>query len=139
MNKGFTLIEILIVIAIVAILAAATTPFLSRFILVANFDSTSDRFIGSIRKAQAHAMDGRNNETWGICRLGNAVRVYSGSCAGPTLSEDFSIPTTIAVSNFSDTTFNSRSEPSQPISVVISTSIESISIEVNAAGGIQIN
>ena len=139
MNKGFTLIELLLVIAIIAILGASTTPFLSRFVLQTNFDSTADRFIGAIRKTQGYAMDGKNNQTWGICRLGSNIRVYSGSCNSPVVSENFSVPASVSLSNFSDTTFNTRGEPSNTLSVQISTTIESTTIELNSAGGIDVN
>lgn len=139
MDKGFTLIELLLVIAIIAIIGASTTPFLSRFVLQTNFDSTTDRFIGAIRKAQGYAMDGKDNQTWGICRSGSNIRTYSGSCNSPVISEDVSIPTSVTISNFSDTTFNTHGEPSNSLSVQISTTIESINIELNSAGGINTN
>lgn len=139
MEKGFTLIELLLVIAIVAILGAATTPFLSRFVLQTNFDSSEEKVISTIRKAQEYAMDGKNGETWGVCLSGNSLRLYSGSCANPTISENFTIPTTVNISGFSDTTFNTRGEPSGSLSITVSTSLESSEILLNSAGGLNVN
>jgi prepilin-type N-terminal cleavage/methylation domain-containing protein len=137
--RAFTLIELMLVISIIAILGASTTPFLSRFILQTNYDSVIDKLTGSIRKAQEYAMDGKNGATWGICKSTNNIRLYSGSCNSPIISENFSIPTTVTVSGLTDTTFNLRGEPSMAISVTVNTILETASIQLNSAGGITIN
>ena len=137
--KGLTLIELLIVIAIIGILGAATTPFLSNFVLRSAFDTTVDRAISSIRKAQNFAMDGRNNETWGVCVTESKIRVYAGSCDSPTISDNFSFPDTVTVSGLNDTTFSStRGEPSQTLSITISSTLDSATITLNSAGGLEI-
>lgn len=137
-HQGFTLIELLLIIAIVAILGAAATPFLSRFVLQTNFDSVERKVISTIRKAQAYALDGKNGAVWGVCTSGNNLRLYAGSCSSPTISENFSIPSTVSISGFSDTTFTTRGEPSNPLSITISTSLDSSSIQVNSTGGLSI-
>ncbi len=136
MKTGFTLIEILLVIAIVAIIGASSTPFLSRFVLQTQFDSTSDRFVGAIRKAQGYATDGKDNQTWGVCRTESTIRIYSSSCSTPIFFEDLAVPASVTIASFSDTTFNNRGEPSNALSVLVSSNIESVTFELNAAGGI---
>ena len=138
-KNGFTLIEILLVIAIIAILGASTTPFLSRFVLQTNYDSIVDKVIASVRKTQEYAMDGKNGTVWGICKFSNNIRLYSGSCNSPTMSENFSIPNTVTVTGLNDTTFNIRGEPSTPISVTVNTILETMTVQLNSAGGITIN
>ncbi|OGM74825.1 hypothetical protein A2191_02875 [Candidatus Woesebacteria bacterium RIFOXYA1_FULL_38_9] len=68
-NAGITLIELLLVIAIVALLGAAATPFLSSFVLRTNFDATGQKVVSSIRKAQGYAMDGKQSQVWGCVNL----------------------------------------------------------------------
>ena len=139
MKKAFTLIELLLVIAIIAIVGASSTPFLSRFILQTNYDSVVDKLVGSIRKTQEYAMDGKNGTVWGICQSGNNIELYSGSCNSPIISENYSIPNTVSVSGLNDITFNIRGEPSAIILVTVSTTLESATISLNSAGGISIN
>lgn len=133
-SNGMTLMELLLVIALIIILAASTTPFLSRFILQTNLDATVDKLVGTIRKAQEYAMDGKDGAVWGVCKFNDLIRMYSGSCASPTMSEDFSIPATVTLVNFSDVTFNLRGEPSASLSITLTTSLESKTVELNTAG-----
>ena len=140
LRPGLTLIEIIMVIAIIVILGAATTPFLSSFVLRNNTETSQDKVISSIRKAQNYAMNGKSNATWGVCISSNSVRMYSGSCSSPTTSEDFDIPSTVTITNLNDTTFSKRrGEPSAAMSVTVSSSIETKTITVNTAGGMEIN
>lgn len=138
MKNGLTLIELLLVIAIVAILAATTTPFLSRFVLQTTFDTTEEKIISQIRKAQEYSMDGRNDETWGICITDSNLKLYSGTCSTPSISENFSIPSSVNISGLSDTTFNLRGEPSVNLSIIVSSDLESSTIELNSAGGLTV-
>lgn len=138
-RSGFTLIELLIVISIIAILGAAISPFLTNFVLQTNFDSTVDKVVSSIRKSQGNAMDKKGGSTWGICKNGSNIRLYSGTCASPTIKEDFLIPSSVTVTNLNDTTFNIRGEPTSAISITINTNQETATVTVNIGGGINVN
>lgn len=139
MKKGFTLIELLIVIAIISIVAVSTTPFLSRFVLQTNYDSTVNKLASSLRKAQTYAMEGKNNTTWGVCLTGNMIRLYGGTCASPTTSENFAVPSSITISNLTDVTFNRRGEPNTTLAVDVTSSIESQTVTLNAVGNLAYN
>ncbi len=138
--KGFSILELLIVMAIIAILAVATVPFLSSFYLRTNLDTTRDILVSSVRKAQSYAMDGKNNAVWGICLSGSSIRVFQGSCSSPTTKEDYSVPSSVTVSGLSTTTFSSsRGEPLATFSATISASLGSHTVSVNSAGVLTIN
>lgn len=139
MSKGITLIELLLVVAIIALLAATSTPFLSRFVLQTQFDSSFDKVVSSIRKAQQYSISEKISSSWGVCVTGSSVRMFLGSCASPTISEDFTIPQTVSITGLTTTTFNSRGEPSNTLTISISTEIDSKTISVNSAGGITYN
>jgi prepilin-type N-terminal cleavage/methylation domain-containing protein len=138
-DSGITIIEMLLVIAIIAILAASVSPFLSNFIMRNSHDVTVNRVLGSLRKAQIYSMVGKNNETWGVCIDQGILRLYTGSCALPSYSEDFSIPGVISVSGLNDTTFSfGRGEPLVVSTINISSTLDSDLVIINAAGGIQL-
>lgn len=139
MSKGITLIELLLVVAIIALLGATTTPFLSRFVLQTQFDASLDKVVSSIRKAQQYSMSEKISTGWGVCLIGNTVRMFLGSCNSPTIAEDFVIPQTVSIQGLSTTTFNTRGEPSNALSITISTAIDSKTISVNSAGGMTNN
>lgn len=141
-NRGITFIELLLVIALLAILGATTSPFLSRFIIDTNFDITLDRIISTIRKAQSYSQTGKNGSFWGVCltTTPNKIRLYrGGTCNAPTFSEDFDKPAAVTVSAF-DTTFSlRRGEPSAALTINITAGTNSGTILVNTAGGMTIN
>lgn len=138
--RGFTIIELLIVMAIIAALAVATVPFLSSFYIKTNLDTTRDVLVSSVRKAQSYAMDGKDGSVWGICLSGSAIRVFEGTCGAPTIKEDYSVPGNISVSGLSVTTFSStRGEPSATFSATLSSGVDTHNIQINAAGLLTIN
>ena len=137
--QGFTFIEVTLVMAILSILAVATLPYLSNFLVRNNYYFTQDVVVGSIRRAQANAMNGKNGESWGVCRSGNNIRLYAGSCGSPAISDDYAIPNNVSVSNFGDIPFSLRGEPSGAFTATVSAIGESKDISVNATGGIKIN
>ncbi len=138
-QSGITFIELILVVAIIALLGATSTPFLSRFIIQTQFNASVDKVEGSIRKAQQYAMAEKNGSTWGVCLTGTLVRLFSGSCASPTISEDFDIPTTVSISGLSTTTFTKRGEPSGALTITIVTSQNTKTVQLNTAGGLNIN
>lgn len=137
--SGVTLIELLLVIAIVVILGASVTPMLSRFVLQNYFDNTKEKVISSLRKSQAYAMDGKDGTLWGVCMNNGNIRLYSGSCNSPGTYEEFSVPSTVSIGGLTGVNFNSRGEPSSTVNVTISTDLESGSVGINSAGGFTIN
>ena len=134
---GFTLIELLLVIGLLAILAAATTPFLSRFLLQTHFDATVEQTTMAVKIAQNNAMNTSAQGPWGVCLVPGKIRVYSGSCGTPTSSEEFLLVDTATVSGFTDIVFSSRGEPTTVCTLTIQSSLEMKSITINAAGGIE--
>lgn len=140
MKKGVTFVELLLVISIIAIIGAATSPFISRFVLQNNHGNSVERLISTIRKAQNYAMDGKNNEVWGVCLNSGNIRLFSGSCNTPSFSEDFNVPQSVSITGLNETTFSRlRGEPSSVINVTISSTIDSVNIVVNSVGGMEIN
>jgi len=140
--KGLTLIELLITIAIIGILGAIASPFVGSFIMRTNYETTADKVVSVIRKAQGYAMDGKNNAVWGVCMSGSNIRLFRGTCASPLFSEDFIVPSTVIVSGLTETTFSLRGEPT-PINglvgITVTTAVGTRTITVNAGGGISQN
>lgn len=139
-KAGITLIEILLVIAIVAILAASAAPFLSSFVLRNNHDIARDRLLGSLRKAQSYSMTKKNGAIWGVCLPDSTtIRLYRGSCNSPAFAQDYTFNSNVTVSGFSDVTFSKhRGEPSTTVNALITSSQSSNTVTVNAAGRIAI-
>ena len=139
-QSGVTLIELLLVIALVSIIAASVSPFLSRFILQNSLEVSTGYTVGFLRKAQAYSIDGKNDAAWGTCITGPILRLYRGTCASPAVSDDYSIPPVTTITGLTDVTFSKRrGEPSIPLTITIATTLGSNTITVNEAGGMTIN
>lgn len=138
--RGFSLIELLLVIAIIAVVAVTTVPFLSNFYLRTNLDTTRDVLVSSIRKAQSYAMDGKDGAAWGICLSGSSIRVFETSCTSPAIKEDYSIPGNISLTGLPTTTFSSgRGEPSATFSAQVTSGVNLRIVQINSAGVLTIN
>lgn len=141
--KGFTIIELLMVIAFVAILAGMVTPFTSSFISRNNYQVTIDRVLSEVWKAQSYAMEGKSvggNTVWGVCISGSSFRLFNGSCAGPNTKEDYEIPNGITVSGITSVTFDDlRGEPTPVSDIVVSSSYGNTTISLGAAGLVERN
>lgn len=142
-DNGFGLIELLLVIAIVAVLATATTPFLSTFLVRNNWHVAVDRVVSEISKAQGYAMDGKvvgGSKVWGVCITGNTFRMFNGSCAAPNLWEDYVFPGGVTISGIGEVVFdNLRGEPSSVTLINISSAVGSSTVSINAAGMVEEN
>ncbi|OGC49760.1 hypothetical protein A3A69_02320 [candidate division WWE3 bacterium RIFCSPLOWO2_01_FULL_37_15] len=136
---GVTLIELLLVISIIGIVGGVTAPVLSRLVLQINLNSSENKIVSTIKKAQEYSMDGKGNGIWGLCMSGSNVILYDGTCLNPLSSDSFLIPATVIISGLSDTNFNLRGEPSNVLNVSLGTSLGSRTIQINSAGGVNVN
>lgn len=138
-DKGFSFIELLLVVAIIAIIAALSAPFMVRFLRQNELEVSSDKVVSTIRKAQNYAMSGKDNALWGFCASGNSIRLYKDSCGTPSYFEDFEL-SKIRISGLTDVAFDDvsgrRGEPSTISEIVISNDAGVRSVSINYAGGI---
>jgi prepilin-type N-terminal cleavage/methylation domain-containing protein len=139
MTKAFTLIELLLVIALIAIIVAMSTPFLSRMVMVNQLKKDQELLLSSLHKAQSYAMDNKDGQSWGVCLSGNQMRLYSNSCSNPNFNESFSLSNNISISGLSDVQFNQRGEPNNIINISINSSLATNNISINQAGIIEAN
>lgn len=83
-------------------------------------------------------MQGRNGEEWGVCLDGDEILVYSGSCGAPTSEERYVIPQTITLTGFTNILFNARGETSQPTTITLQNTMQSVDIQVQSNGVLSI-
>lgn len=145
-SSAFTLIELILVIALVGILAAATAPMGSSIIVRNSQSTATDQVLGAIRKAQSYAMDKKLYEYWGVCTDNGKIRLFGGdqfaTCTSNSFQEDYTIPSVVSVTGLNETMFNGRGEPIPETglsSVSISSSLGGQTISVNSVGGINVD
>lgn len=141
--KGFTIIELILIISLLGILAGVGSPFISSFITRDNWHVATDRITSELWKAQSYAMEGKSingSKVWGVFLIGNVFRLFNGDCNNPNYKEDFAVPNGISVTGISNLVFdNLRGEPDAAVVMSVTSNLGSSSISVNAAGMIDAN
>ena len=138
--KGFTFVELLIIVAIVMIIAAGASPFYVNLIARNNLNSARDGFKSTLRKAQTYATSNKDNTTWGVCVTGGNIRLFGGTCGAPSRKEEIGISPDVSVSGFSTITFNNlRGEPTSAFSFTLNNQAGTRTIIINSAGNVSTN
>jgi len=141
-KKGFSFVELLLVIAIISIIAVSSAPFMSRFLAQNQLEVSTDKVVSTIRKAQSYAMANKENAVWGFCMSGSGIRLYKDSCSSSSYNEDFDL-TKVTISGPVDVYFagaaGKRGEPSESATITISNSTGVNTVSINSAGGLSVN
>lgn len=66
MPKGFSYVQILLIVAIIAVLAASSAPYYLQFQVRQQLQSTSSILLADIRYAQSKAMQQAEHDQWGV-------------------------------------------------------------------------
>ncbi len=65
-NKGFTLAELLITIALMAIFTVITVPYGIKFYRSRTIEEESRALVNVLERAKSHAVSGKEDSSWGI-------------------------------------------------------------------------
>ena len=138
LSRGFTLIELILVVAMMILLGTLSSTFAARFLTQNGVLNASDQIIGDIRKAQINAMTGKQNSNWGVNYSSNTITLYKGNSYATrqtAFDEKFSVSASINISGFSDVTFaRMTGTPSATPTITISGSGETKTITINSQG-----
>ncbi len=142
MSRGITIIELLLVVAIISTLGILSVSFYARFLTQNEVGNTVDRLIGSFRKAQVYSMMGKQNSNWGVHYASNTITLYKGSSFGVDtgFDEEFTVNSSVSVGGFTDLNFTKvtgipgSGNPSTTPTITISGGNNSKTITVNSQG-----
>ena len=107
-KKGFTLIEVLLTMALVAIVAWLSSPFYGRFIFSQEVSVTHDELQGSFTKAQLYSMTGKNNSEWGVAVNDGQIILFQGNSFASrdqNFDEKFVIHSSVTISGMDEVVF----------------------------------
>ncbi len=142
-QKGFTLVELLLVIAAMALVSTLSISFYSRFLLQNSVANTVDQFVGQLRKAQLYAMMGKQNNGWGINFSGSTITLFQGETFATRVAafdEKFNVPSTVSVTGFTEIDYAQRTGlPSASSTITISGGGNTKTITVNTEGVVNRN
>src|SRR5581483_2042007 len=108
-EKGFTFVELIVVITLISILGVMSVTFYGNFFNRSAVNNTIDGLINQMRKAQIYAMEGRQYGSWGVRSSGTQFILFQGNSYASRnnlYDETFSIFPTASVSAFNDVIFS---------------------------------
>ena len=141
-NRGFTLLELLLSVAIVALLAGLSLPVYRTLMQKNDLDIATTTIAQSLRRAQilSQAVDG--DTTWGVNAQSNNIVIFKGTSYATrdaTFDETFDVPTTIGISGSTEIVFAKFTGLPQTTGTInLSTANDSRSVTINAKGTIGI-
>jgi len=78
-NKGFSIIELLLVIAIFSILVAISNSAYVNFKASSNLKIATTNFVQAVRYAQSNSEVNKNDSKWGVKLLSNQIVIFKGN------------------------------------------------------------
>lgn len=143
MKNGFTLIELILVIALVAIIGSFSAPVYTSFISKNNLENKTFEIKGVLTKAQNNTISGKQNSNWGVYFLPNQFLLFAGdsyASRNSALDEVHSLPSSVSVSGISEIVFQRpRGQPSATGIITITSQGDGNTISVNSEGVTEIN
>lgn len=131
--KGFTLIELILVIAIVLTISTLSGVFYSRFLTQNAVSNTVDQLAGSFRKAQVYSMTGKEDGSWGVKYVPGTITLFK--VGATSFDESFSVSSNITISGFTQITFaRVTGLPDSTPTITVTGNNDSRTLTVNSAG-----
>ncbi|MGB2762494.1 MAG: prepilin-type N-terminal cleavage/methylation domain-containing protein [Minisyncoccales bacterium] len=138
--KGFTLLELLIVIAAAILITALTIPVGVRFFQTQILDETRAGILETLRSAQNQAMFQKNDSAFGVKFLSGSYVLFQGSSYGEVPSEDenFTLSSGITTSGIDEVVFAKLTGiPNPSGTLTITSGNDSQALNINTQGKIE--
>lgn len=138
LNNGFTLLEILLCVAMIGIIAGVTAPMYNGMLTKNDLDIATTTVVQSMRRAQLLSQGMEGDSNWGVKVQSGSIVIFKGTsyaARDTTLDEVTPMPTLIAVSGTTEYVFNKMSGTPQTVgSVTLTSNSSSKTITINAKG-----
>ena len=100
-SKGFTIIEVTLVLILISILISVTTPILSSIINRADLNTSHESLYNSLIRAQNLSRIQYRDQQWRVCidNIGKQYIIAAGTCSSPLYAETIKFSSNITVSS----------------------------------------
>lgn len=139
-THGFTLIEVLLSVAIISAIAGMSLPILGSFNNRNDLDITAQSIVGQLRRAQTYARGMNGDAQWGIRLQNGSATLFKGALYASrdtAYDETSPIPSSITVDGTSDITYSKLDgapNTAGSITLTNTNNNESRTITINAKG-----
>lgn len=138
-EHGFTLVELLLSVAIITLLTGLSLPVYESFVRRNDLDLTTQSVVSVIRRAQTYSRGVSQDSTWGVEFLSTGATLFKGATYATRDSaydESVTLPGSVSLNGTSEVVFAKLSAtPSTTANVSLaSTTNDSRTITVNAKG-----
>lgn len=138
--RGFTIIEVILAIAVAGVIATLTTPLIMPIIDRGQLTGSANQIVKSLRTAQQYAQGVKNDSPWGVYLTANAVTVFAGtSYVTRNITLDVSTPISppVSITSGSEVVFNKLTgAPTAQTTTTIVYKNQAQTITTNAIGNI---
>lgn len=137
-QQGFTLIEVLLSVAIISMLVGLSLPVYRAFQTKNDLDMTAETVAFALRRAQTYSRGIKADSQWGVAVQAGALTVFKGAsyaARDTTYDETTTISGTIAVSGLGEVVFSKLAAvPSATGTVTLAVNNDSKTVDINAKG-----
>lgn len=132
-KTGFTLVEVLVVSAILGVLSVLSYPFYSRLVLQNAVSDTADKLVSSLRKAESYALASKDGSNWGVQFSGGNIFLLRESSG--TVFDTYNVSSNISVSGLDHIIFTKPAGlPNSTGTFTVSGGSNTKSITLNSEG-----
>lgn len=136
--KGFTIIEVLLVIAVLAVLLGLSVPVYQSFYNNNELDVFVSVLVQSLRRAKTLSMSVEGDSQWGLKIETGYLILFKGSsfsARDPGYDEVFSLPNSISFSGLNEITFSKLyGIPGTTGNISLSLAGKTIAVNINEKG-----
>ena len=138
MNKGFTLIEVIIVICIILLLFIVVWPIGANFYRQELLSKAQQQVIWILKQARANAIDQKNNSAFGVHLVNGEAIVFQGDTYNNRIQTNdisYSLPKIVTISGEQEIIFSPNTGfVSTPGSIILGTGGGRKEIMINKLG-----
>jgi len=137
MKRGITLIELLLVIAIIAIIGVVTTPLASGFLIRNYLRNTTNEIDSALKTAQNNSLSGKQDSQWGVEISASTIKMYA--LGNSAFNQIYNIPFSISVTQDTIVFDQLTGNPDATAEINVSSNADTNTINVNQVGAINVN
>jgi GxxExxY protein len=141
--RGFTIIELLIVIAIVAIIGGTTIPLGANFLVRSHVENKTNELVSSLRTAQLNTISGKEDSQWGVNITSTQIILFAGAsyaARDSTFDQIFSIPGSVTITTDEIIFSKLTGDPDATASLTVSAGgAGNSTVSVNEVGTVDVN